>query len=92
MATDSSRSAVLTDSPLADPAVRERLREQPPSAKLVARVLAEAGPLEPREIADRSLLPKRTMRYALTSLDDVGLIATRQDATDEHKQGYVLQR
>lgn len=92
MTPDSSPSAVLTDSPLADPEVRDRLHEQPPSAKLVARILAEAGPLEPGEIADRSLLPKRTMRYALTSLDDAGLIATRQDATDAHRQGYVLQR
>lgn len=92
MTTSSPETAVADDSLLDDPAVRERLRELPPSAKLVARVLSDNGPMGPGSIAEQSLLPKRTVRYALTALDDADLVAARSSLQDARKQVYVLKR
>ena len=77
-------------SPFADPEVRESLRELPPSAKLVAKVLDGSKPLSQGELADQSLLPDRTVRYALNRLDDAGLIDTRYSFRDARKQVYFL--
>ena len=77
-------------SPFTDPEVRESLRELPPSAKLVAKVLDGSKPLSQGELADRSLLPDRTVRYALNRLDDAGLIDTRYSFRDARKLVYFL--
>lgn len=90
MTTTSTEHAVTEDTPMDDPAVRERLRELPPSAKLVARVLAEDGPMGPGALAERSLLPKRTVRYALSCLDDADLVEDRPSLQDARKQEYML--
>lgn len=79
-----------TESPLSDPAFRETLRELPPSAKLVAKVLDDTPPLSQGELAEESLLPDRTVRYALTRLDEVGLIESRYSFRDARKQVYFL--
>lgn len=81
----------LSNSPLADPAVRDRLYDLPPSSKLIARVLAEVGPLPKGDIAERTLLPTRTVQYGLTSLEDADLVASRPSLKDARKQVYVLQ-
>lgn len=85
-----TEGAPLENSPLADPDVRERLRPLTPSAKLVARILAENGPLPQGNIAEQSLLPMRTVRNALTTLEDADLVAVRPGLQDTHKQVYVL--
>lgn len=90
MTRSSTQQAGTDDSPLSDQAVRERLRELPPSAKLVARILAEDGPLGPAALAERSLLPKRTVRYALTCLDDADLVRARPSLQDARRQVYLL--
>ena len=77
-------------SPLADPEVRERLRELPPSAKLVAKVLEDSEPLSQGQLAEESLLPDRTVRYALNRLDEVGLVDARYSFRDARKQVYFL--
>ena len=79
-----------TDSPLSNPDVRERLRELPPSAKLVATVLDGNGPLSQGQLAEQSLLPDRTVRYALNRLDDVGVVDARYSFQDARKQVYFL--
>jgi len=71
---------------------RERLRELPPSAKLVVKVLETDGPLPQGELAEESLLPDRTVRYALNRLDEEGLIESRCSVTDPRKQVYALAR
>lgn len=73
-----------------DSEFRERLRELPPSAKLVAKVLETEAPLSQGELAEQSLLPDRTVRYALNRLDEVGLVDSRYSFRDARKQVYFL--
>ncbi len=69
---------------------RTRLRELPPSAKLVAKVLETDSPLSQGQLAEESLLPDRTVRYALNRLEDVGLVGSRYSFRDARKQVYFL--
>ena len=71
---------------------RERLRELPPSAKLVAKVLETDEPLSQGRLAEESLLPDRTVRYALNRLDEAGLVESRYSFHDARKQVYFLTR
>jgi DNA-binding GntR family transcriptional regulator len=68
----------------------ERLRELPPSAKLVAKVLETDSPLSQRQLAEESLLPDRTVRYALNRLEDCDLVVSRYSFHDARKQVYSL--
>ncbi|PSQ32554.1 ArsR family transcriptional regulator [Halobacteriales archaeon SW_10_68_16] len=68
----------------------ERLRELPPSAKLVAKVLELESPLSQSELAEESLLPDRTVRYALNRLDEAGLVESRYSFVDARKRVYAL--
>ncbi|WP_458189335.1 MarR family transcriptional regulator [Haladaptatus sp. NG-WS-4] len=69
---------------------RERLRELPPSAKLVAKVLESEEPLTQGQLAEESLLPDRTVRYALTRLEEQDLVVSRHSFRDARKQVYLL--
>jgi DNA-binding GntR family transcriptional regulator len=69
---------------------RERLRELPPSAKLVAKVLETDAPLSQGRLAEESLLPDRTVRYALNRLEDEDLVNSRYSFQDARKQVYYL--
>ncbi len=71
---------------------RDRLRDLPPSAKLVAKVLETDSPLSQGQLAEESLLPDRTVRYALNRLEDVGLVGSRYSFRDARKQVYFLKR
>lgn len=86
-------SATTDESPVAEQSVeefRERLRELPPSAKLVAKVLEIDAPLSQGQLAEESLLPDRTVRYALNRLEDEGLVDSRYSFQDARKQVYYL--
>jgi len=88
-------SLSTTEEPAADHSLsteeyRDRLRELPPSAKLVAKVLESDSPLSQGQLAEESLLPDRTVRYALNRLEDVGLIGSRYSFRDARKQVYFL--
>lgn len=78
------------ETPLADPEFRERLRELPPSAKLVAKVLEGSRPLSQGQVAEETLLPDRTVRYALNRLGEADLVESRYSFTDARKQVYSL--
>ena len=71
---------------------RERLRELPPSAKLVAKVLETESPLSQGRLAEESLLPDRTVRYALNRLEEQDLVESRYSFRDARKQVYFLSR
>lgn len=86
----SSEDPAVEESPMADPQFRERLRDLPPSAKLVAKVLETQAPLPQGRLAEESLLPDRTVRYALNRLEEVGLVDSRYSLTDARKQVYFL--
>jgi len=88
-ATD-DRSGKSEENPLSDTEFRDRLRELPPSAKLVAKVLESDAPLSQGQLADESLLPDRTVRYALNRLEDDDLVNSRYSFQDARKQVYFL--
>ncbi|MCU4717072.1 MarR family transcriptional regulator [Halapricum hydrolyticum] len=73
-----------------DSAIRDRLSDLPPSAKLVAKVLEGSAPLSQGELAEESLLPDRTVRYALNRLDEADLVDSRYSFRDARKQVYFL--
>lgn len=78
------------EGPLADSEVREQLEELPPSAKLVVRVLADEGALPQGRLADETLLPTRTLRYALNRLTEAEIIDSRYYLRDARKRVYFL--
>lgn len=66
------------------------VEELPPSAKLVAKVLEYDGPLTQSQLAEESLLPARTVRYALTRLEDEDVVESRFSFADARKRVYTL--
>jgi len=78
------------DDLLSEAEYRDRLRELPPSAKLVAKVLEGDAPLSQGQLADESLLPDRTVRYALNRLEDAEIVGSRYSFKDARKQVYYL--
>jgi DNA-binding MarR family transcriptional regulator len=78
------------DDRLSESEFRSRLRELPPSAKLVAKVLESDAPLSQGQLAEESLLPDRTVRYALNRLEESDLVASRYSFKDARKQVYYL--
>lgn len=79
-----------TMEPLSEAEFRDRLRELPPSAKLVAKVLETEAPLSQGRLAEESLLPDRTVRYALNRLEESELVGSRYSFKDARKQVYYL--
>lgn len=70
----------------------ESLRDLPPSAKLVAKVLEYNDTLTQGQLVEETLLPARTVRYALGRLEDAGLVDARFSFTDARKRKYSLVR
>lgn len=68
----------------------EDVKELPPSAKLVAKVLENNGAMTQQQIADESLLPARTVRYALNRLDEENVVDSRFSFSDARKRLYNL--
>ncbi|WP_231189137.1 winged helix-turn-helix domain-containing protein [Haladaptatus sp. DYF46] len=67
------------------------MAELPPSAKLVGKTLEyNDDSLTQAEIADRTRLPARTVRYALTQLEDHDLVNSRISFADARKRYYSL--
>ncbi|WP_256287958.1 MarR family transcriptional regulator [Halobellus inordinatus] len=85
-----STAEIDGDDPLSEAEYRDRLRELPPSAKLVAKVLEGDAPLSQGQLAEESLLPDRTVRYALNRLEDADLVGSRYSFKDARKQVYYL--
>ncbi len=61
--------------------------ELPPSAKLVFKVLEYQGQLSQKEIVDETMLPSRTVRYALSLLMSEGLVTKKLSLRDS-RQGF----
>ena len=68
----------------------DAVAELPPSAKLVAKVLEYEGTRTQNQLAEETLLPERTVRYALNRLEDVGVVDSRFSFTDARKRIYRL--
>ncbi|MHA1926053.1 MAG: MarR family transcriptional regulator [Candidatus Thorarchaeota archaeon] len=63
-------------------------QELPPSAKLVLKVLEYQGQLTQKEIVEETLLPARTVRYALSILISDGLVSKRVSLRDSRQGLY----
>jgi len=70
--------------------LRTTLEELPPSAKLVYKTLEYEGSLTQGQIASQSLLPSRTVRYALSTLQDEGVVDEELYIQDARKRLYSL--
>lgn len=70
--------------------LRTTLEELPPSAKLVYKTLEYEGSLTQGQIAAQSLLPSRTVRYALSTLQDEGVVDEELYIQDARKRLYSL--
>jgi DNA-binding MarR family transcriptional regulator len=68
----------------------DAVAELPPSAKLVAKTLEYNDALTQSELADETLLPPRTVRYALNRLEEVGVVDSRFSFADARKRIYSL--
>ncbi|MXR19657.1 MarR family transcriptional regulator [Halobacterium bonnevillei] len=68
----------------------EALEDLPPSAKLVAKVLEYNDTLTQSELAEETLLPARTVRYALTRLEEHEVVESRFSFSDARKRIYTL--
>jgi len=73
-----------------EPASWDAVHDLPPSAKLVAKVLEYNGSLTQSQLAEETLLPPRTVRYALTRLEDVDVVGSRFSFSDARKRIYTL--
>ncbi|MFH5801159.1 helix-turn-helix transcriptional regulator [Haladaptatus sp. CMAA 1911] len=79
-----------TDDPETTPPT-DALTELPPSAKLVVKVLEyNDDGLTQGELTDKTLLSPRTVRYALTRLEDHDLVDSRFFFADARKRCYSL--
>lgn len=70
----------------------ERLNDLSPSAKFVYRVLREGDSLTQDEIAERTLLPIRTVRYALSKLEQADLVEKRSSTQDARTNHYFAKQ
>jgi DNA-binding MarR family transcriptional regulator len=68
----------------------EAVRDLPPSAKLVAKVLEYNDTLTQSQLAEETMLPPRTVRYALSRLEDAGVVTSRFSFADARKRIYTL--
>ncbi|MFC5277465.1 MarR family transcriptional regulator [Halorubrum rubrum] len=84
----STTEAVAADEDVSDR--WEAVRDLPPSAKLVAKVLDYNDTLTQSQLAEETLLPPRTVRYALSRLEEEDVIDSRFSFTDARKRLYSL--
>ena len=88
--SEASQSAPAGQSLFECEAVRAELQPLPPSAKLVAKVLATEGPCDPEQLVTHTLLPARTVHYALTQLEEANLVTTSVKLNDVRQSVYTL--
>ena len=68
----------------------DAVSDLPPSAKLVAKVLEHNDQLTQSQLTEETLLPPRTVRYALTRLEEADAIDARFSFADARKRLYTL--
>ncbi|MFC7116665.1 winged helix-turn-helix domain-containing protein [Natronoarchaeum sp. GCM10025703] len=68
----------------------EGVSDLAPSAKLVYKVLEYNGELTQKQIAEKSLLSPRTVRYALNELESAGVVEDDIYFADARQRLYRL--
>ncbi len=90
---DSERVAELRGKLLMKSEMSEDLaHDLPPSAKLVLKVLEYKGQLSQKEIIEETMLPPRTVRYALSLLMSEGVIMKRISLRDSRQGLYQVKK
>ncbi len=85
----SAPEPVQVEAPESD-ASWDDVTDLPPSAKLVAKVLEYNGTLTQSQLAEETLLPARTVRYALNRLEERNVVSSRFSFSDARKRIYTL--
>lgn len=67
-----------------------RLVDQGPSAKFVYFVLASERSLTKQELRRRTLLPDRTLRYAISQLDEADILEKRVNLDNPREYRYSV--
>ncbi|TFF87431.1 MAG: MarR family transcriptional regulator [Promethearchaeota archaeon] len=62
---------------------KQELISLAPSSKFILYILKQRGPLNRNEILSRTLLPKRTVAYALKKLREKEFIVKHKDVKDK---------
>lgn len=62
-----------------------------PSAKLVVKTLEYEGESTQSDLAESTLLPSRTVRYALDQLEEAEIVSSRISFVDARKRIYSLE-
>lgn len=68
----------------------DEIDDVPPSAKLVLTVLKREGDLTQPQLAEETMLSPRTVRYAVTKLEERDLVASRTSFMDARQRVYSL--
>lgn len=68
----------------------EKLESLPPSAKLVFKVLEANGRMTQKDIIRETILPSRTVRYALNRLKDEQILMERFNFIDSRQSFYEI--
>lgn len=69
---------------------QERLEGHPPSAKYVAKIIEIERVATQATIIEKSLLPRRTVGFALERLENAGVVRSRPSFEDGRKTIYEL--
>jgi len=67
----------------------DAVADLPPSAKLVYKTLEYEGSMTQSQLAESSLLPQRTVRHALTKLQNAGVVEESAYLMDARKSMYT---
>jgi DNA-binding MarR family transcriptional regulator len=71
--------------------MNQAVLQLPPSAKLAYKTLKHEGEATQAELAQRTGLPRRTLRYALNRLaDEAGVVESEPRMTDARQSVYRL--
>jgi len=70
----------------------EKLEKLPPSAKLVFKALEAKGQMTQKEIIRETILPSRTVRYALGRLKEEKILMERFYFIDSRQSLYEIKR
>lgn len=67
-----------------------QLRSFSPSVKLMYKILAAEGSMTQKDLIEQSLLPQRTVRYALELLVDKGFVMRQASLSDARQSVYTV--
>jgi transcription initiation factor IIE alpha subunit len=70
----------------------EKLERLPPSAKLVFKTLETKGQMTQKEIIHETILPSRTVRYAINRLKEEEILMERFYFIDSRQSLYEIKR